>query len=230
MKYTTNALALLALLILAVAPAYGDEDLIIVSGRGEVEAEPDMATFTLGVSTLDFSAERAYSENNEKMSQIIEKVKKAGVDPADIKTTQFTIEPQYDYERNTGERVFKGYRVRHRLLVRLHALGILGRLLDTVVGAGVTDLSGISFAVEDPEEAESRARIASVEDAHRKALELASAAGVGLGRAVRIEETRYTPRPMMARAEASFGAAEEAPIEPGTQKVVVSVVVHYRIE
>ncbi len=227
MRPTSLALVFCVLLALLAARAHGDEDLLIISGRGEVETEPDMATFTLGVSTLNFSAERAYSENNEKMSRVIEQVKKAGVDPTDIKTTQFSIQPQYEYERDAKERVFKGYRVSHRLLVKVRALGMLGRLLDTAVAAGITDLSGISFGVQNPEEAESRARVAAVEDAHRKASELAGAAGVGLGRAVRIEETRQAPSPYVYAAEVR---AEGAPIEPGTQKIAVAVVVHYAIE
>ena len=74
----------------------------------------------------------------------------------------------------------------------------------------------------------SKARNFLVQDAHAKALELARAAGVGLGRPVRIEETRYTPTPYLGATVVD--RAEAAPIEPGAQKVAVAVVLHYRIE
>jgi uncharacterized protein YggE len=208
-----------------VSQAQG-QNVLIVSGRGEVETEPDLATIAMGVSTIDFSAELAYGENNEKMSRVIDDLKELGVDRTDIKTTDFSIQPAYEHDRTTGERRFKGYRVNHTIVVRVKDLEAIGKLLDQIVSAGVTDLSGISFGVQTPTKLESVARTRAIEDAYRKATELAQAAGVKLGPPIRIEETRYTPKPL-AR---SFEMEHAPPIEPGMYRTALSVIVHYLIE
>jgi len=203
------------------------QNVLIVSGKGEVETEPDLATITMGVSTIDFSGELAYRENNEKMSKVIDDLKELGVDRTDIKTTDFSIHPAYDHDRSTGEKRFKGYRVNHTVVVGVRDLESIGKLLDQIVMAGVTDLSGISFGVQTPTNLESLARTRAIQDAYRKATELAQAAGVELGPPIRIEETKYTP--------VSFARSFEAehippPIEPGMHRTSLTVIVHYLIE
>ena len=221
-KYTF----ILYFLLLSGALAEESRNVLIVSGRGEIEVEPDMATITLGVSTIDFSAEEAYLENNSKMARVIDELKELGVDKRDIKTTRFSINPSYDYDRKTGEKKFKGYQVNHSITVKVRNLKTIGKLLDQIVSAGVTDISGISFGVQNPEKFESAARKLAVKDAHTKATELAQAAGVTLGPAVRIEESRGTPRPFPVGAE----RLESAPVEPGMARVAVRVTIHYLIE
>lgn len=225
LKIFTCILAAQFFAISAVS-AQKEANLLIVSGKGVAEIEPDMATITIGVSKIDFSAQQAWLENNEKMSRIIDELKKLGVARSDMKTTRFSIRPLYDYERGTGEKKFKGYRVSHNIMVKVRNLESIGKLLDQIVFAGATDLSGISFGVENSEELESIARKRAVENAHAKAIELAQAAGVSLGTVVRIEEGRYTPIP----SAKSLERAEAAPIEPGTHRITATVTIHYLIE
>ncbi len=212
--------------VLSSVSAVEDQNVLIVSGKGEVEIEPDMATITMGISTIDFSAQQAYLENNEKMSRVIGDLKELGVDKTDMKTTRFSIHPSYDHDRTTGEKRFRGYRVTHSIVVKVRNLESIGEVLDQIISAGVTDLSGISFGIQTAKEQESLARKRAVENAYTKAIELAQAAGVSLGRAIRIEEARYTPT--------SFGAGlrqdAAVPIEPGLHHMALTVTIHYLIK
>ena len=219
-------LGVVHLLLASALSAQEDRNVLIVSGVGEAWVEPDMATITLGVSTLDFSAEEAYQENNSKMRGVIDALKQLGVESSDIKTTRFAINPSYDYDPNTRRRTFNGYQVTHGVTVHVRDLKVIGRLLDEIVKAGVTDVSGISFGVQEPQESETSARERAVNDAHRKATGLAQAAGVGLGSPIRIDETGHMPTPLFRAVE----AGEAAPIEPGMYRVVVTVTIHYVIE
>ena len=64
---------------------------IRVSGTGKVTADPDIARVQLGVETFDEEVGPALAENNAKASQIIDAVKKAGVDDKDVGTSGFTV-------------------------------------------------------------------------------------------------------------------------------------------
>ena len=216
----------LQLLCISAVPAQQHEHVLIVSGQGVVEVEPDMATLTIGVTTVSPGAQQAYAANNEKMSLVIEQMKELGIAAPDIKTTRFSMGPTYDYTPGTGERKFKGYRVNHTLTLTVRDLRSIGQVLDQTVSAGVTDLSGVSFGVQDSEEMEAAARRQAVEDAHTKAVDLAEAAQVALGPPIRIEESGRAPTPY-AR---SFEAVDAESIEPGIYRITSGVTVHYRIE
>jgi uncharacterized protein YggE len=153
-------------------------------------------------------------------------LKELGIDSRDMKTTRFSMNPAYDYTPGTGERKFKGYRVSHTLTVNVRNLESIGRVLDLTVSAGVTDLSGVSFGMQDSREMEATARRRAIEDARAKAVELAEAAGVRLGPAIRIEEGGRAPTPYPRGLE----AVEAESIEPGVYRVTASVTIHYRIE
>lgn len=221
-----TCLLLVSLFLLSTVSAEKEQNVLIVSGKGEVETEPDMATITMGVSTIDFSAQQAYLENNKKMSGVIDDLKELGIERADMKTTKFSIHPSYDHDRSTGEKRFKGYRVSHNIVAKVRSLESIGRVLDQIVSAGVTDLSGISFGIQTPKDLQSLARRRAVQDAYAKAIELAEAAGVNLGPAVRVEETRYAP----VSFAKGFEREQAPPIEPGTYRIGVTVIVHYLIQ
>lgn len=216
----------LQILCLSGVWAQQQENLMIVSGKGTVEAEPDMATLSMGVTTVNLSAQKAYLQNNGKMSSVIEQLKELGIASHDMKTTRFSMNPAYDYTPGTGERKFKGYRVSHTLTVNVRNLESIGGVLDQTVSAGVTDLSGVSFGVQDSRKMQAAARREAVKDARAKAVELAEAAEVNLGRAIRIEESGRAPAPYARGLE----AAEAESIEPGVYRVTASITIHYRIE
>jgi uncharacterized protein YggE len=213
------------------------EPSIAVTGEGIVRGQPDVAVITAGVVSEADTAGAALSENSAAMGRITEALRGAGIDPRDLQTAGFFVEPIWsqpppDFD---GSRPFEpqivGYRVRNELTIRVRNLSRTGALLDQVVSLGVNSISGPTFTVADPTPLEDQARRAAMRDALRKGRLFADAASVPLGAILRIQENAFQrpqPMPMAAMArEQAFDAA--VPIEAGEIVFEARVDVTWRI-
>jgi len=70
------------------------ERTITVSASGEVAAEPDMARIQSGVTTEAATARDALAGNSAAMRKVIDGLKSRGIDPKDIQTSSFRVEPR----------------------------------------------------------------------------------------------------------------------------------------
>jgi len=205
-------------------------DTIAISAEGKVTALPDIAAISIGVMTEKKTVAEAQKENTAKMDAIIAKVKEIGVAPEDIKTTTYSIYPQYDWIAN--RQVERGFQVSQSIDVKVRDLTKIGDILAAAGELGANQVGGVNFTIDDPEELRQQARLEALENAKGKAQELADAAGVRLGRIVGFsEDPGYVPPPVFYdRAADGFGAGGASPkIEPGSQEVAVNVTVIYEI-
>jgi uncharacterized protein YggE len=69
---------------------------ITVIGTGEVEAVPDEAEFSLGITTDGASAREALAANSARMHRLIAALKAAGVADRDIETQNVSVGPSYE--------------------------------------------------------------------------------------------------------------------------------------
>jgi uncharacterized protein YggE len=206
---------------------------ITVNGSGKTYLTPDIAYVTIGVHTEGASASDAVAENNQLTQQVVDTIKKQGVDEKDIQTTNFSISPQQQYDtqgKPTGE---IRYMVDNSVVVTIRDISKVGEILDTVVKAGANTISGIQFDVADKTAALSLAREAAVNSAHAKAEELAAAAGVNLGPVQTISEySSDGPTPMYSmRAPAPMAAdVASVPVSAGQMLITVEVNIVYGIQ
>jgi uncharacterized protein YggE len=232
MKKYLFVLGLLGIFAFVAADVEKPQNLITVSAQGEVEAEPDIAVVAVGVTTTELHAVDAYNKNNKTMEKVIEALKGAGIDKKDIATTRFSLDPQYDYSGGR-ERRLTGYQMSHTVSVKVRKMNTVGALVSKVADAGANDIGGINFNIDDPTKLETIARERAVTAAHTKALELAKAAGVKLGKVVAIAEgvgyQSVTNRSMRPVPDA-LSVSAPAPIEAGTLKIQISVTIQYEIE
>jgi uncharacterized protein len=194
---------------------------VTVSGTGRAIVTPDRFTFQVGVQTVATTVDEAVTENNRRVASVIAALKKAGAQDKDIRTSQFTIYPQQDYQEGKLPRIL-GYQVSNNISVRSEKVGDAGRLLGIAVNAGVNTSSGINFEVSDPAGGRDQGLKAAFDDARAKAALLAQAAGRTLGRAVEIVEGQRNeppPRPMARTMAMEAQVANDVPIESGTQEV-----------
>ncbi|MGA0619615.1 SIMPL domain-containing protein, partial [Ligilactobacillus salivarius] len=87
------------------------------------------------------------------------------------------LSPLQDYSREGQPPVITGYQAQNIVTARIRDLPRLGTILDTMVGAGATDVQGITFSREDAAATEDRARTEAVTEARRRAEVIARAAG-----------------------------------------------------
>jgi uncharacterized protein len=191
---------------------------IVVTGEGQVEVAPDMATVTGGVETAAETAAEALQQNTQAMQAVIEAVTAAGVAREAMQTTQIGLFPRYADRNGQSDRpMVIGYTASNLLRVEVREIGALGPVLDAMAAAGANRMEGISFGIAEPRVHLDAAREAAVADALAKADLLARAAGVTLGEVLAIRETQPFDRPFPMRAQADL--AMESAIAEGTLTV-----------
>ncbi len=226
-----------------------------VGGSGKATAIPDVARFTVRVITEgDTNLGSSQGKNTEKINGVIAFIKANNVEPKDIKTENYSVNPRYQYF-NCSEPVpvvgavqavkpcpppqIVGYTVEQTIGVTVHEknFATIGALLSGVVDKGANSVSQLSFEVDDPTVVQGQARTQAIEKAKAKAAEMAKAGGFSLGRLLSIDEGTasqpyYNRYDGYAAPMASTSVEEKsAPtIEPGSQDVSVDVTLKYEIQ
>ncbi len=202
---------------------------ITVTGTGMVTLTPDIAYIYIGVQTQNASAAQAVSDNNTQAQAIITAIKGFGVDDKDVKTTNFSINPQQQTD-NTGKLTGTLYIVQNTVYVTVRDLTKLGDLLDATVKAGANNINSIEFDVADKTAALSQARQAAVDNAKAQADQLTKATGVQLGDVQTISYSDSTPPVPMAFASANNLAASSVPVSAGSMQISTTVTIVYAIK
>ncbi|MBI2019386.1 SIMPL domain-containing protein [Candidatus Daviesbacteria bacterium] len=199
-----------------------------VTGEGKSSIKPDLATVTAGVSVQASTVKAAQDQMNSVINKVSEVVKKTGVDSKDIQTTNYNINPNYDYT-GTSQRV-NGYSASTNLSIKVRTLDNVNKVIDEATANGANQINGVNFEVEDKTKAENDARQKAVEEAKKKADQAAKIAGFKLGRIINYSENfggGIRPMPVM---ELSKAAGAPTQVEPGSTEVTVNVTLSYEIQ
>ena len=166
---------------------------ISVSGEGEVMAIPDIAEFSFAVMAEASDVREAQNEVTEVMNAILEDLKKAGIEEKDIKTTSYNAQPRYEYEEGRrpglpGNQKLVGYEVSHWVSVKVRDTEKSGDMLALVGDGGATNVSGLSFTIDEEENLQMEARRKAIKDAEEKAEMLAKDLDVRIVKLVGFQE------------------------------------------
>jgi uncharacterized protein YggE len=194
---------------------------ITVSVNGTVDAKPDRAAFDFGVTTNGATAAEALSGNSSQAQAIIDALKKAGVVSSDIQTTQVSLWPQTS---SNGLKI-TGYQASSSVNVSA-PLAKSGGLVDAAVGAGANHVDGPNLDTADTTSLYDQALTQALGKAQAKAKVIADAAGLTLGKVLKVNEGGQ-PTPIVYGAAPEAMAKAAPPIEPGTQQIQASVTVTY---
>jgi uncharacterized protein YggE len=221
---------------------------ISVTGTGDAYAVPDVATFSFGVTQTSKTVTDAQSKATAKIAAALKAVRDAGVKDEDIQTTNYSINPHYEYQNAVcpaatngsvsycppGKSVLTGYDVSETITVKVRDLNKAGDIFASIGSLEVENINGLDFSVDKPADIQADARGKAIADAQSKAGQLASQLGVRLVRVVNFSEDNggSYPRPMYAMAGvASVSDKAAAPeIPAGQQKVTSNVTVTYEIQ
>jgi hypothetical protein len=203
-----------------------------LSAYGETHTAPDKATISLGVQTQALTAVEAIRQNAERMTRVIETLKKGGIAAKDIQTSGLNLNPQYAYKENEAPRL-TGYQASNTVTVVVHDLTRVGQAVDATVNAGADTVGGVSFGLDNSTAAENAARLEAVAALQAKANLYAQATGYRIARLVSLSEgSSYAapppapPAPMMAMREQSYAKTQ---VEPGEMNVRVDVSAVYEL-
>jgi uncharacterized protein len=230
-----RSLAALVLMFVAAAPnlARADDDndnkrIISLAATGSIKTAPDKVDISTGVTSQAPSAKDALTKNSAAMSQVIDALKGEGLDPKDIQTTNFSVQPVYEERKQGRAPAIIAYQVTNSVRITVHDTAKLGAILDNVVTLGANDVGSIEFGISDPKALKDEARKQAVSQATTDAKLYAEAVGGTLGKVLAIAEdegmvvTRYAAPVEMA--------PKAVPIESGTATVEVRVRMTFELE
>lgn len=211
---------------------------IHVVGKGQVSVAPDMAVVTMGVTREAKTAREALSANTEAMAAVLSSMQKAGIAERDLQTSNFSIQPRYDYKKRSSsgqqeQPIILGYIVRNTLTVRIRDLEAVGDVLDASVSLGVNDGGNLQFTNDDPTDAINQARTKAMKDAIAKAKTLTDAAEVKLGNILEITEGNAGGGPVpiaRARTMEMSAASAPVPVAAGENTYTISVNVTFELD
>lgn len=205
-----------------------------VTAQGKVYAKPDVATFDAGVTTEpQKTVSQAVKINTDKMNAVIDAAKKAGVKAEDIKTTNYSINPQYNWDN--GKQTLIGYGVNNQVTIKIRDLEKVDDTIQAVTNAGANTVGSVNFTIDDQETVKAEARKEAIQLAKAKAKEIAKEAGMKIGEIINVTESSngYVPPIMYARSDMmAKTAVESAPaptIEAGQQEITVDVTLTYKV-
>jgi uncharacterized protein YggE len=202
-------------------------DRVSVSGTGSVEGVPDtlVADLRVHVSNLTTVA-AALNAAAADAHAVIDTLHAKGLAPADIKTTDISLNQHYD---NSGN--LTGYDSGETLTISIHPLTHVSGILTgaTRSGNNSVSLEGLSFDISDKTKLFSDARAAAFNNAKAAASQYATLGGTSLDHVVSIKAVVHNSSPAYGGYAASKGLANAdqlraaIPIRPGQKKVSVTV-------
>jgi uncharacterized protein YggE len=196
---------------------------------GEVSRVPDVAIVSAAVVSRASSASGALAESAQSMDRVISALKRAGVASADIQTSNVSLTPEYRYPENQAPQLV-GYTATNSVTVRFRSIQASGRILDSLVVQGANQISGPILTVDRPETALDEARTKAVTLGRARAELYARSLGMHVLRIVSVNETDsgnfQPPVPVMMEAR----AAPASKIEPGEQKLRVSIAMTFELQ
>ena len=217
------------------------ERTIAFTEEGKVIAKPDIAKVSFSVITQGTQVTAVQAENNQKMQKVIDFVKKQGVTDKDIQTTNYSLNPQYDYTwcrkskddtRYCSPKII-GYELTQSVEAKIRDFNKINIIIGGLSDAGANQISNISFSLDEPEDYKNQSRIEALKKIEKRAQLLSKETSLKLGKIMSVSESGISPSSIYQNLKASAGLEEvsvPAPIETGTQEITVTLTVSYEIK
>lgn len=205
---------------------------VTVTGTSKLDTSPQVANFTATVSVSNDDKDKATSEVNTKMTDLVNSLKNFGINDSDIQTAQISV-----YENAQPEIMIypprptntKKWQASNTITIKLRDTTKTSALSDLLDKSGATGVSGPNFSVEDTKTSDNELLTRAIDDAKSKAQTLAKAGGRTLGRMITVTEGASSqPYPLYA-AVGKADSSVSTPVEPGTQTLTKTVTVIFEL-
>lgn len=195
---------------------------ISVNGEATIAAEPDQAQIDIGVTTQARTAPDASRDNAERISRVLNEVKKILGKGDEVKTSGYALNPQYRYPQG-GRPEIVGYQANNTVRIKMAKLDDVGKVIDAAMQNGANTINRLAFTLKDEEAARLDALKLAAAKAKAKAETIAAALGLKIVKIIAVTEGEQSFQPVyraapMARADMAASAAP-TPIEQGTVDV-----------
>ena len=202
-----------------------------ITATGEVTRVPDVAIISAGVVRRSPTATGAIQENADRMEKVRSALKRSGIADKDIQTSNISLNPEYRYENNQPPQL-TGYTATNQVSIRFRDIRNSGRILDALVSQGANQINGPNLTIDHPESALDEARAKAATNGRARAELYARALGMRVVRLLSVSESGgySSPPPMPVMMEARAMDAAQTKIDPGEQKLQVSLAMTFELQ
>lgn len=201
---------------------------LAVVGEGKVDVTPDTAYVDAGITVDNRGTVKEVQDTiNTVNNKIINALRDMGIEKGDIKTSNYSVYPNYKYENNINS--ISGYNGNATVEVKVRDTQLASKVIETVTAAGANQIQGVRFSIDKPEVFREEARDMAIDNAKEQAQKIAKNLGIKLGKIVNIvESSNNQPVPLYKAYADGVGAGGGGPeIEEGTQTVSSVVTLYF---
>lgn len=191
---------------------------------GKFEANPDTAILQFNISAQQNTAQAAYAQAAKDTDQVRQVLRTNGIEPETAHFSSYSTQPVYDY-RNPKRKIV-GYRVDVEVSLKLKDFSKVAPIIQQLADTDITENQSVQYTLENME----AAKIKAVQDAFRKAREIANAVAETSGRSlgelshasVDVNENTHFVSPMPRMMAMNAGAAPPpAPNEEFSPQTII---------
>ncbi len=199
---------------------------LAVVGEAKMDVSPDTAYINLGISASEKTVAQVREKIDKVNNAVTSEMKKMGIKKEQIKTTNYSIYPNYDY--NEGQKI-TGYTGNVSLQIKIKDFNLVSKILEKAEEVGVNQIGGVSFTVDQPEIYREKVREKAIANAKDQAQKLAKNLGIKLGKVTNIVEAS-PQEPILLRKTMEMGGGASVPsavFEPGQETISTVVTLYF---
>ncbi len=222
-------------------------NVISFSGKGEVNATPDISVLTASINGEGATRADAVTKQAALKQKVSDALVPFKIAKEDIKTDYITTNAKYEWKQQTiycvttpcpqpaGKNVIVGYTTNEQLIIKIRNVDDAGAVYDALSKVGSVDVSGPNLQIDNDEALKAEARKIAIADAKAKAEVLAKDLGVRLVRIVSFNEDSgampmyYGEGATMNSMDAKSAPAPTISISVGENKITSNVTISYEI-
>lgn len=213
------------------------------NGVATIKVVPDLMVLNLNVVSRADNLGQANQENSEKVSGLIDSLKKIGIEENKITTTSLSVNEEYDWSSSSG-RKFLGYIATQNIRVEIptNKSELMSKAIDASVSSNAI-VSYINFELSKDLENSYKAQAIELAtlDAKKKAQAMVQGLGQKLGKVVSISDSEiyYSPYSLYRNYYATDSVevagsqaklAIESSVTPSEQEIYGSVRIIYSVK
>lgn len=217
-----------------------NQNVITVTGHGEVQAVPDIANISFSIRKEASTVKEAQAQVAEVEKKVLESLKANKILEKDIKTISASFNPKYEYKYGgvcnqyncPGKNVIVGYEAYENINLKIRSTDDTGKIMQELGALGVTDLYGPNFTVDNEDELKITARKKAIDEAKAKAKTLAKDLNIKLGKITSYNENGVYPSPMYEKSMMSdkvVASSLSAELPKGENTISSDVTITYEI-
>lgn len=217
----------------AVIPTAPSVPTINVIGTAEQTVAPDFAVLQLGVSTYGDTVRDAKVKNDRIMSDLLKRLANQGVSKDNIRTSNFSVNPNYDYDQSTHSNTPNGYNMSNSVTIKIEDFGKIAAIIDEAAQAGISQINYLNFDIMPNQTTDDNLTATAIANAQHKAEIIAKSLGLNLGPVQTVDIHSDFERSPMVTADSmrayKFSLSSNTPIEKGILVVSKRVSITYQL-